>query len=51
MLESLLNKVADLQTKNFIQKEIPTHVFFCKYCEIFKNTFLENQKQTAAPVL
>ena len=31
MLESLFNKVAGLR--------VPTHVFFCEICEIFKNTF------------
>ena len=28
-----------LQACNFIKKELLTQVFFCKFCEIFKNTF------------
>ena len=26
----------------FIKKETMTQVFFCKFCEVFKNTFLQN---------
>ena len=26
---------------NFIKKETPTLVFFCEYCEVFKNTCFE----------
>ena len=56
MLESLLNKVADLLVRtftrisffykvpsdacNFITKETLAQVFFCEFCEIFKNNFL-----------
>ena len=36
MLESLFNEVAGLQ---LYQKETPTEVFSCEFCEIFKNTF------------
>ena len=43
MLESLLNKVKGLQNK-----ETPTQVFSCEYCEIFKNTYFEEHLQTAA---
>ena len=43
MLESLLNKVAGLQACNFTKKETPTQVFFCEYCEVFKNTHSEEQ--------
>ena len=34
VLESLFNKVDSKDTK-----EAPTQLFFCEYCEIFKNTF------------
>ena len=43
MLESAFNKVASLY-----QKEIPTQVFFCKYCKIFKSTHFEEHLRTAA---
>ena len=39
MLESLLNKIAGLKVCNFIKKETPPQLFFCEYCEIFKNSF------------
>ena len=26
-------------TVNFIKQEIPTHVFSCKFCEVFLNMF------------
>ena len=32
------------------QKETPTEVFSCEYCEIFKNTYFEEHLQTAASV-
>ena len=32
-------------------KEIPTQVFPCEYCEIFKNTCFEEHLRTAASVL
>ena len=38
MLESLINNAAGLQPCNFI-KETPAQLFFCEYCEIFKNSF------------
>ena len=42
------NKVAGLQACNFI-KETPAQVFFCEYCEIFKNTFFtEHLRETAS---
>ena len=41
MLESRFNKVADL-------KETPTQLFFCKYCEIFRNNYFEEHLRTAA---
>ena len=36
VLESLFNNVVGLQ---LYEKETPTQVFSCEYCEIFKNTF------------
>ena len=41
MLESLFNKIAGIQACNFIKKVIPTEVFSCQYCVIFKNTFFK----------
>ena len=40
VLESRLDKVAGLKACIFIKKEIPTNVFFCDYCGMFKNCFL-----------
>ena len=38
-----LNKVASLKVCIFIEKETPTQLFSCKYCEILKNSsFLEH---------
>ena len=34
-------KATDLMASNFINKEIPTQVFSCEYCEIFKTSFFE----------
>ena len=45
--ESLINKVVGL---HFIKKETPTQVFFCEYCEIFKNTYFEKHLRTTASV-
>ena len=47
MSESLINKVVGL---HFIKKETPTQVFFCEYCEIFKNTYFEKHLRTTASV-
>ena len=44
VIESLFNNAASLRYK-FIKKETPTHVFFCEYCEIFKNTYGEEHLQ------
>ena len=30
------------------QKEAPTQLFFCEYCEIFKNAFFEEHLQKTA---
>ena len=43
VFESLFNKAGTLITCVFIKKEIPTQVFSCEYCEIFKNSFLMEQ--------
>ena len=40
VFESPFNKAGALKACIFIQKEIPTQVFSCEYCEFFKNTFL-----------
>ena len=39
MLKPLFDKVSGLKTHICIEKEAPTQVFFCEYCEIFKNSF------------
>ena len=49
MSESLFVKVVGLQVCNFI-KETPTLVFFCEYCEIFKNIYFEKHLRTTASV-
>ena len=48
MLESLFNKVAGLQACNFTKNRLPTQVFSCQTCEIFKNTYLEEHLRTTA---
>ena len=40
VFESLFNKAGTLKACIFIKKEIPTQVFSCEYCKIFKNSFL-----------
>ena len=40
VFESLFNKAGALKACIFIKKEIPTQVFSCEYCKIFKNSFL-----------
>ena len=41
----------DLSAWNFIKKEILAQVFFCEFCEIFKNTFsVCNFQSTKTPV-
>ena len=47
MLQCLFNKVKGLQARNFIKKETPAQVISCEYCEIFKNTYFEENLQTA----
>ena len=36
--ESFYNKAGALKACIFIKKEIPTQVFSCEYCEVFKNS-------------
>ena len=45
--ESLFDKVVGLYTCNFIKKTL-TQMFFCEYCNIFKNTYFEKQLQMTA---
>ena len=40
VFESLFNKAGTRKACIFIKKGIPTQVFSCEYCEIFKNSFL-----------
>ena len=48
MLDSLFNKVAGLQSCNFVKKRLhPTQEFSCEYCGIFNNTCFEKQSRTA----
>ena len=47
MLESVFNKSAGLQVYNFIKDSLQM-VYFCKYCEIFKNTYFEEHLRTTA---
>ena len=44
--------VLELETEacNFIKKEILAQVFSCKFCKIFKNSFLYRTPQVAASV-
>ena len=39
-----------VQAYNFIKKEILAHVFFCEFCEIFKNTFFTEHLWMTASV-
>ena len=42
-----LNQVAGLRPATLLKK-IPTQVFSCEFCEIFKNTYFVEHLQTAA---
>ena len=44
-MKSLYNRTSGLQ---IYQVKTPTQVFFCEYCEISKNTYLQENLQTAA---
>ena len=39
VMESLFTKVAGLKASIVVKTEIPTQVFSCEYCKIFKNIF------------
>ena len=43
MLESHFDNITDLIACIFIEKETPTQVFFCEYCEIIGNRFFIEQ--------
>ena len=46
MLEFLLIKMQGFRPAT-LKKETPTQVFFCEYCEIFKNNFFtEHLRET-----
>ena len=47
MLQSLFDKVVDLQACNFIKKRLQPRFFLCKYSKIFKNTCFEEHLRTA----
>ena len=44
------NKVAGLRPITLLQKEIPTQVFPCEFCKMFRNTFLYRTHPVAASV-
>ena len=47
MLESFFNNVAGLRLVTLLKKT-PTRVISCEYCEIFKNTYFEENLPTVA---
>ena len=49
-MESLLNKIAGLKTRQFIKKETPTQVFCFEYCERSKNAYFEEYLLTGASI-
>ena len=51
VLKSLFNKVASLQTCNFIKRRLQHRCFSCKIWEIFKNTYFEEYLRTTASVV
>ena len=46
-LECLFNKVSGLKPH---EKETPTQVFFCEFCQIFNNNYFEEHLRTAASI-
>ena len=46
--EYRFTKVAGLKACDLIKNKTPTQVFFCEYCEIFKNIHFEEHLRTAA---
>ena len=49
-MEYLFNKVAGLGQQLY-RKETPTQVFSCEICEVFKNTYFEEDLRTTASEL
>ena len=47
-MEYLFTKVPGLKACDLIKNKTPTQVFFCEYCEIFKNIHFEEHLRTAA---
>ena len=47
-MESLFNKLETFRTATFFKKETPEQVFFCEYCEIFKNVYFGEYLPTTA---
>ena len=47
-LESLFNKVADLQVRNFIKKRLQHNCFPVKFANFLKNTYFAEHLQTTA---
>ena len=49
MFESFFNKIFNKVFRPArLSKGTPTQVFSCEYCEIFKNTYFEEDLSTAA---
>ena len=48
MLDSLFNKVVDLQACNSIKIETPTQVFSCECCGFFENAYFEEHLEMDA---
>ena len=48
VMEYLFTKVPGLKACDLIKNKTPTQVFFCEYCEIFKNIHFEEHLRTAA---
>ena len=45
---SFFNKIAGLRPSTLLKKETPTQVFFCEFCQIFKNNFFYRTLTVAA---
>ena len=44
----ILKNICERLLLNFIQKETPTQVFSCEFCELIKNTYFAEGLQTAS---
>ena len=44
----ILKNICERLLLNFIQKETPTQVFSCEFCELIKNTYFVEGLQTAS---